>query len=104
MTTTTDDVVRNLMNYFAAIGSVTGRTFTIRDFDTHVMMNAYTPEERQCLASALAALAEADIVRPESSTDYCLTAKGLGEVRAMRRARAGTRIPTKAPWELPVIG
>jgi hypothetical protein len=86
--TTTDEVVRNLMNYFAAIGSVTGRTFSIRDFNTQVMMNAYSPEERECLTHALAALAEADIVRPESPIDYRLTAKGLAEVRAMRRARA----------------
>lgn len=85
---TTDDVVRNLMHYFAAIGSVTGRTFTIRDFDTHVMMNVYAPEDRECLRHALAALAEADIVCPESPTDYRLTAKGLSEVRAMRRARS----------------
>jgi hypothetical protein len=86
--TTIDDVVRNLMNYFAAIGAVTGRTFSIRDFDTHVMMNTYAPQDRECLAHALAALAEADIVRPASPTDYCLTAKGLGEVRAMRQVRA----------------
>jgi hypothetical protein len=85
--TTIDDVVRDLMNYFAAIGAVPDRTFSIRDFHTHVMMNAYTPQDRECLAHALAALAEADIVRPESPTDYRLTAKGLDEVRALRQVR-----------------
>jgi hypothetical protein len=84
--TTIDGVVRDLMNYFAAIGA-TGRTFSIRDFDTHVMMNVYAPQERECLALALAALAEAGVVSPASPTEYCLTAKGLRDVRAMRAMR-----------------
>jgi hypothetical protein len=86
--TTIDDVVRNLMNYFAAIGAVPDRTYSIRDFHTHVMMNAYTPQDRECLSRALEALTEADIVQAASPTDYRLTAKGLGEVRAMRQVRA----------------
>lgn len=86
--TTVDDVVRNLMNYFVAIGAVAGRTFSIRDFNTQVMMNAYAPADRDCLRDALAALVEAGIVEPSSPVDYWLTAKGIKEVRAMRRARA----------------
>ena len=83
---TIDKVERDLMDYFAAIGAA-HRTYSIRDFHTQVMMNAYASEERDCLALALARLAEAGIVQPASPTDYKLTEKGLSGVRAMRRSR-----------------
>jgi hypothetical protein len=84
---TSHDVVRNLMNYFAALGAAAGRTFTVRDFNTHVMMNVYLPEERECLGVALASLAEDGVVQCTSSTDYLLTPKGLADVQALRQAR-----------------
>jgi hypothetical protein len=86
--TTIDSVVRDLMNYFAGVGAAGDRTFSIRDFDTHVMMNAYAPQDRECLGLALAALSEAGIVSPASPTEYCLTAKGLRDLRMMRDARS----------------
>lgn len=85
--TTVDEVVCDLMNYFAAIGANAHRTFSIRDFHTHVMMNAYAPQERECLGLALARLAEEGIVKPASATDYLLTRKGLNGLLAMRRSR-----------------
>lgn len=84
---TTDDVVRNLMNYFAAIEADTHRTYSIRDFHAQVMMNAYAPEERDCLRLALGRLAESGMVQPASPTDYMLTEKGVAGVRALRRSR-----------------
>jgi hypothetical protein len=84
---TIDHVVRDLMNYFAAIGAAAGRTFSMRDFDTHVMMNAYAPEDRDCLQGALASLSESGIVEAASPTEYLLTAKGLTQVRALRQSR-----------------
>lgn len=81
---TIDKVERDLMNYFAAIGAA-HRTYSISDFHAQVMMNAYAPEERDCLA--LARLADAGIVQPASPTGYQLTEKGLSGVRAMRRSR-----------------
>ena len=83
----TQDVVSNLMNYFAALGASAGRTFTLRDFNTQVMMNAYTPEERDCLRGALTALADSGVVHATSDTEYLLTPKGLAEVRALRQSR-----------------
>jgi hypothetical protein len=83
----TQDVLSNLMNYFAAPGSNAGHTFTMRDFNTHVMMNAYSPEDRDCLHLALASLAESGVVHATSPTEYLLTPKGLAEVRALRQAR-----------------
>ena len=85
---TIDDVVHNLMSYFAAIGGNVHRTYSIRDFHTHVMMTTYAPKERAFLGLALARLTEEGIVKSASATEYVLTAKGLNGVRAMRRVRA----------------
>ena len=85
---TTTDVERRLMDFFAAMGAAPGHTFTIRDFNSQVMMNVYTPEDRACLGLALAALAEAGVVLATSPTDYCLTPEGLRRVRAIRYSRA----------------
>jgi hypothetical protein len=52
-----------------------------------ITMNAYSPEERDCLALALARLADAGIVQPASPAGYQLTEKGLSGVRALRRSR-----------------
>jgi hypothetical protein len=52
-----------------------------------ITMNAYSPQERDRLALALAGLAEAGIVQPASPTDYQLTEKGLSGARALRRSR-----------------
>ena len=82
---TIDHVVRDLMNYFAAIGAAAGRTFSMRDFNTQVMMNAYAPEDRDRLQGALASLCDAGIVEAASPTEYLLTAKGLIHVRTLRR-------------------
>jgi len=84
---TIDHVVRDLMNYFAAIGAAAGRTFSVRDFHTQVMMNAYAPEDRDCLQGALASLCDSGIVEATSPTDYLLTAKGLTRVRELRQSR-----------------
>lgn len=83
----TNDVRSNLMNYFAALGSAAGRTFTLRDFNTQVMMNAYSPQERDCLRSALAMLGESGVIHATSATEYLLTPKGLADVRALRQSR-----------------
>lgn len=83
----TQDVLSNLMNYFAAMGSAAGRTFTLRDFNTQVMMNAYAPQDRECLQSALASLGESGILHATSHTEWLLTPKGLAEVRALRQSR-----------------
>jgi len=84
---TVDKVVRDLMDYFAAIGADAYRTFSIRDFNNHVMMNAYAPADRACLGLALESLARGGIVKPASATDYTLTPKGVTDVRAMRGRR-----------------
>lgn len=86
-TITVDDVVRDLMNYFAAIGAASGRTFSIRDFHSQVMMNAYAPQDRDCLDPALASLCDAGVLERASATEYVLTPTGLARVKALRASR-----------------
>lgn len=89
------DVEHDLMHYFAAVGEPASRMFSIRDFNTHVMMNAYSPEDRAGLHLALAALAEAGIVVATSPTDYRLTPEGLRRVRALSQARRAAVFPAR---------
>jgi hypothetical protein len=77
-----------LVDYFATIGAAPGCIFTIRDFNSQVMMNVYSPEERAALGYALAQLVDAGILRLASATSYLLTAEGLAMVKAKRRERS----------------
>src|SRR4051812_37249245 len=56
MTHSSQDIQHRLMHYFASVGSTAGRTFGIRDFNAHVMMNAYSAHDRDGLQPALDAL------------------------------------------------
>jgi len=84
----TEIVKLDLLNYFATIGAAPDRVFTISDFSSQVMMNAYLPRERARLGYALAELLDAGILRRSSATGYLLTAAGLAVVRAKRRERS----------------
>ena len=75
--TNTKNVERDLLLYFASVGALAGRVFTLRDFNTQVMMNAYTAADRAGLHLALSALIKADILLELSVTEYSLTTKGL---------------------------
>ena len=84
------DIQHGLMHYFASVGSTAGRIFGIRDFNTQVMMDAYTAEERDRLQPALEALIAAGILCRVSPTDYSLTAEGVRLVR--------TKTSQGEPW------
>lgn len=86
----TQDIEARLMHYFASVGSTAGRTFGIRDFNTQVMMNAYSAEDREGLQPALDALIGTGVLFRVSATDYGLTPHGARLVHAAGR-------PTQ-PW------
>jgi hypothetical protein len=77
----------DLMEYFAAVGAAPGRLFSIRDFNSQVMMNTFAPEARDCLDVALRELCAEGVVTKQSATEYLLTAEGLALVHALRSAR-----------------
>jgi hypothetical protein len=81
----TQTLEQGLMLYLASVGSTAGRTFGIRDFNSQVMMNAYSALERDGLQPALAALVERGILRQVSTTDYCVTAEGVRLMQAGKR-------------------
>ena len=83
-----ESVRLQLLDYFATIGAAPGRVFTIRDFNSQVMMNVYVPTERAALGYALTQLLDAGILRHSSATGYLLTAAGQSMIKAKRRERA----------------
>jgi len=83
-----ESVRLELLSYFATIGAEPERVYTIRDFNSQVMMNAYSPAERARLGQALAELLDAGILRQRSPTEYLLTAAGEAVVKAKRRERS----------------
>lgn len=80
----TEKVKQDLMKYFAAVGAGAGHFFTLRDFNSQVMMNTYAPQERAALDVALLELVDAHILIRQSPTEFMLTASGLTLVRGMR--------------------
>jgi len=106
-----ENLTRNLMNYFAALGASQGHVFTLRDINLQVMMNVFAPKERALLDVALARLvAEGDLNRV-SEPGYVLTDQGLNRVRLLRsnvaqRECAGLRgvgepLPDGSPGAIP---
>ncbi len=81
---TTNDIQQELVGYIAAVAP-TRRDFTISDFNSQVMMNAYSAEDRDLLQPALAALLEAGILVATSPTAYSLTPLGVRQVGIMKR-------------------
>jgi hypothetical protein len=93
-----ESVKLQLLDYFATIGAAPGYMFTIRDFNSQVMMNVYEPVERAALGYALTQLLDAGILRQGSATSYLLTAEGRAMVKAKRRERAlGRHIARGSP-------
>lgn len=78
---------QDLMEYFAAVGAAPGRLFSIRDFNSQVMMNTFAPEARDCLEVALRELCAEGVVTKQSATEYLLTAEGLALVHVLRGTR-----------------
>jgi hypothetical protein len=84
-----ENLTRNLMNYFVALGASQGHVFTLRDINQQVMMNVFAPQERALLDLVLARLvAEGDLSRV-SEPGYVLTDQGLSRVRRLTNARWG---------------
>jgi hypothetical protein len=81
----------DLLNYFATIGAAPDRVFTISDFNSQVMMNAYSPRARARLGYALAELVDAGVLRRSTATCYLLTSAGQALVRTKRLERASRR-------------
>ncbi|MGZ5073660.1 MAG: hypothetical protein ACXWBL_11000 [Usitatibacter sp.] len=75
-----------LMEYFAALGAAPHHLFSVRDFNTHVMMNAYDSKDRGALDLALTELVTDGILGQHSKTEYLLTPEGLSRVRSLRKA------------------
>ncbi len=79
-----ENLTRNLMNYFVALGAQQGHVFTLRDINLQVMMNVFAPEERALLDVVLAGLvADGDLSRT-FEPGYVLTEQGLDRVRTLR--------------------
>lgn len=104
---TIQEIERRLMDYFVAVGGDPAKVFGPRDFDSQVMMDAFTPEDRAGLALALGSLAHAGIVAPASPGEWQLTKSGLDRVKATRETRrdaasagkpAGVTIKRVARW------
>lgn len=89
---TTHSVKQDLLDYFGALGAPPGHRFSIRDFNQHVMMNVFAPEERQGLDLALREFIEAQVLEQVSETEYVLAPQGLSLVSELRR----TALPRKA--------
>jgi hypothetical protein len=83
-------VMRNLVNYFAAIGAAKGHVFELRDINHHVMMNVFAPEERALLDVALDGLIEDGALWRVSTTGCSLTDDGLAHVNRQRAAHQGS--------------
>ena len=69
--TPTEKVQQRLMHYMRSFGGAPGRVFTLRDFNTQVMMNSFAPEDR-VLDTALAELVDAQVLERRSPTEYVL--------------------------------
>jgi hypothetical protein len=90
-----ENLTRNLMNYFVALGARQGHVFTLRDINLQVMMNVFAPGERELLDVALAGLVADGDLRRASEPGYVLTDQGLNRVKLLRsdvaRGKAGLR-------------
>ena len=82
-----ENLTRNLMNYFVALGPLRGHVFTLRDINLQVMMNVFAPKERAMLDVVLARLVAEGDLSPVSEPGYVLTDQGLDRVRLLTRAR-----------------
>ena len=82
-----ENLTRNLMNYFVALGASQGHVFTLRDINLQVMMNVFAPKERALLDVVLARLVAEGDLSPVSEPGYVLTDQGLDRVRLLTRAR-----------------
>jgi len=82
-----ENLTRNLMNYFVALGALQGHVFTLRDINLQVMMNVFAPNERALLDVVLARLVAEGDLRRVSEPGYVLTDQGLNRVRLLTRAR-----------------
>jgi hypothetical protein len=71
----TEKVKQYVMQYLASVGNA-GTVFTLRDFNSQVMMNVYAAEERAVLEVALAELVDAGILERRAPTEYVLTQDG----------------------------
>ncbi len=78
---------QDLMKYFAALGAAPGHLFSVRDFNSQVMMNTFAPEARDCLDTALRELCAEGVVTKQSATEYLLTPEGLALVHTLRGTR-----------------
>ena len=80
---------QKLMLYMGSFGPAPSRVFTLRDFNTQVMMDAFSPEDR-VLDEALAELANDGVVVRHSATEYMLTEEGYRACRGTEQARMAT--------------
>jgi hypothetical protein len=88
---------QDLMKYFAAVGAAPGHLFSVRDFNSQVMMNTFAPEARDSLEMALRELCTEGVIRKHSATEYLLTAEGLALVHTLRGAREQRPAARAAP-------
>ena len=98
-----ENLTRNLVNYFSAVGARRGHVFTMRDLNLQVMMNTFAPEERALLDVVLTSFVHDGSLRRLSETSYALTDEGL---RRVRRDRGGLRdvgeaLPINSPGAHP---
>ena len=101
---TAQEVERNLMNYFAAVDGQGKHSFSVRDFHSQVMMNAYTEMDRSFLQVALSSLIDGGVIALTTRNEYHLTKEGQRRVQAMRESRrpAGAANAARAPGKRPL--
>ena len=80
-----ENVRHRLMKYMGSFAATPQRVFTVRDFNSQVMMHSFSPEDR-VLDEALADLVSSGVLEKQSPTEYTVTARGQQEIANLRSA------------------
>ena len=86
---TKQKIRQQLMEYFAFVGRQ-ARVYGARDFNSHVMMNSYDPQERATLDDVVHDMLEEGVLQRTSPVEFMLTRAGLELARSLRQHRPST--------------
>jgi hypothetical protein len=85
MTTPTDKLRTEVLNYFATVNASGERTLSVRDFNSQLMSNTFDPVERGALGTVLEALVADGILVQRAPLQYSLTPKGSAAAREAKQ-------------------
>ena len=71
MSAAVEQLQQQILNYVRSFGKSPGRLFTLREFNSQVMMHRFSAEDR-VLDEALAGLVETGVLVKHSPTEYML--------------------------------